>query len=149
MQKQQEDNNKPRGIVNKIKRENRCIPDLIFQIEDYEKYLIQLSKITKLNLLRHAKRSTSRDFKILEQTEDTSEQNANEEGDRDQSIAAEDKSSQESGDEGEDNVMLHESGSAVAVEDTEDEGEGEGEKVIPQAKRARTSGVVQDSDEEA
>lgn len=52
--------------MNKIKRENKCIPDLIFQIEDYEKYLIQLSKATKVNLLRHAKRSTSRDFKILD-----------------------------------------------------------------------------------
>lgn len=148
MQNQQEESNKPRGIVNKIKRENRCIPDLIFQIEDYEKYLIQLSKITKLNLLRHAKRSTSRDFKILEPTEDTTnEQNTNEEGERDQSNATDDKSSQESGDEGEETVMLHKSGSPAAVEDTEDEGEGE--TVIPQAKRARTSRVVQDSDEEA
>lgn len=67
-QNQQEEgrNTKIRGIVNKIKRENKCIPDLIFQIEDYEKYLIQLSKATKVNLLRHAKRSTSRDFKILD-----------------------------------------------------------------------------------
>ncbi|KAM3323921.1 Fanconi anemia group I protein [Capsicum chacoense] len=41
-------------------------PDLIYQIEDCEKYLIQISKATKINLLRHAKRSTSRDFKIIE-----------------------------------------------------------------------------------
>ncbi|KAL8484955.1 hypothetical protein ACS0TY_027311 [Phlomoides rotata] len=140
-QKQQEDSNKTRGIVNKIKRENRCIPDLIFQIEDYEKYLIQLSKITKLNLLRHAKRSTSRDFKIVEDT--TNEQNPNEEADHDQSNGTDDKSSQESGDEGDETAIgLSPRGN---VGDTEDEGE----TVLPQAKRARTSRVVQDSDEEA
>jgi hypothetical protein len=48
----------------KIRRETKCIPDLIFQIEDYEKYLIQLSKLTKVNLLRHAKRSVARDFQM-------------------------------------------------------------------------------------
>lgn len=58
-----------KGIINKIKQENKCIPDLIFQIEDYERYLIQLSKVTKFNLLRHAKRSTARDFKIIEDAE--------------------------------------------------------------------------------
>ncbi|KAK4742659.1 hypothetical protein SAY87_000660 [Trapa incisa] len=67
MQKEQlENGNLNKGKIGQIKRENKCIPDLIFQIEDYEKYLIRLSKLTKVNLLRHAKRSTSRDFKILE-----------------------------------------------------------------------------------
>lgn len=51
-----------KGNLTKIRRETKCIPDLIFQIEDYEKYLIQLSKLTKVNLLRHAKRSVARDF---------------------------------------------------------------------------------------
>ncbi|CAN6468746.1 unnamed protein product [Victoria cruziana] len=55
-----------KGVVNKIRREKKCIPNLVFQIEDYEKYLIKLSKLTKVNFLRHAKRSTARDFKILE-----------------------------------------------------------------------------------
>ncbi|KAL8162244.1 hypothetical protein V2J09_013733 [Rumex salicifolius] len=66
VQQSQIENDKKKGIINKIKRENRCIPDLIFQIEDYERYLIQLSKATRLNLLRHAKRSTCRDFRIVE-----------------------------------------------------------------------------------
>ncbi|KAG0630407.1 hypothetical protein M758_1G176000 [Ceratodon purpureus] len=48
----------------KIRREGRTIPNLIYHIEDYERYLIQLSRITKVNLMRHAKRSTARDFKI-------------------------------------------------------------------------------------
>ena len=53
-----------KGNLAKIRRETKCIPDLIFQIEDYEKYLIQLSKLTKVNLLRHAKRSVARDFQM-------------------------------------------------------------------------------------
>ncbi|KAG8369921.1 hypothetical protein BUALT_Bualt14G0063600 [Buddleja alternifolia] len=142
MQKNQQESNKTKGIVNKIKRENRCIPDLIFQIEDYEKYLIQLSKVTKVNLLRHAKRSTSRDFKILEPSE---EENPNWEADCDNNT----NTAEESGDEGEeetDNGLLPESGSPVAAEETEDEDEG----ALPRVKRAKTSRVVQDSsDEEA
>ncbi|KAI7743443.1 hypothetical protein M8C21_011294 [Ambrosia artemisiifolia] len=66
MQQKQKESRASKGLINKIKRENRCIPDLIFQIEDYEKYLILLSKATKINLLRHAKRSTARDFRITE-----------------------------------------------------------------------------------
>ncbi|KAL0457426.1 UNVERIFIED_CONTAM: Fanconi anemia group I protein [Sesamum latifolium] len=147
MQKNQQESNKPRGIVNKIKRENKCIPDLIFQIEDYEKYLIQLSKTTKVNLLRHAKRSTSRDFKILEPSEDTlEEQNPTEEADSDNLNATENKSSEESGDEGEetDSCQLPKSGSPVAAEDTEDENEAD----LPQVKRAKMNRVVQDSSDE-
>ncbi|CAI0467309.1 unnamed protein product [Linum tenue] len=61
-------NNKGKGsrLMNKIKRENKCIPDLIFQVEDYERYLIRLSKVTRVNLLKNAKRSTARDFRIVD-----------------------------------------------------------------------------------
>ncbi|CAA6662037.1 unnamed protein product [Spirodela intermedia] len=55
-----------RGLSGRIKRENKWVPDLVFRIEDYEKYLIQLSRLTGVNLLRRAKRSTARDFKILD-----------------------------------------------------------------------------------
>ncbi|KAK8681021.1 hypothetical protein V6N13_053428 [Hibiscus sabdariffa] len=68
MQQVQQESGGGKGMINKIKRENKCIPELIFQIEDYEKHLIRLSKATKMNLLKHAKRSTSRDFKILDPT---------------------------------------------------------------------------------
>ncbi|KAK3244955.1 hypothetical protein CYMTET_45457 [Cymbomonas tetramitiformis] len=47
-----------------IKREARSIPNLVFHVEMFEKCLIQLSKATGVNLMRGAKRSTSRDFKI-------------------------------------------------------------------------------------
>eukprot|EP00850_Spirogloea_muscicola_P011589 SM000072S21223 [mRNA] locus=s72:471389:479752:+ [translate_table: standard] len=52
--------------LSSIRKESRTIPDLIFHMEDYEKYLIKLSKTTGVNLMRHAKRSTARDFRILD-----------------------------------------------------------------------------------
>ncbi|XP_059768480.1 Fanconi anemia group I protein isoform X4 [Balaenoptera ricei] len=45
-------------------RETKSIPNLIFAIEQYEKFLIHLSKRSKVNLMQHIKLSTSRDFKI-------------------------------------------------------------------------------------
>ncbi|KAK2549510.1 Fanconi anemia group I protein [Acropora cervicornis] len=48
----------------KVMKEVRTIPNLIYAIEQYERYLIQLSKKSKINLMEHFKRSTSRDFKI-------------------------------------------------------------------------------------
>ncbi|CAA0817513.1 Unknown protein [Striga hermonthica] len=149
MQKNQQESNKTRGIVNKIKRENKCIPDLIFQIEDHEKYLIQLSKITKVNLLRHAKRSTSRDFKIHELREDTAEEQIlNPEPDRDNlNVTENHKSLDESNSEGEraESGPLLDGDSPLAAEDTEDEDE---QAAFPQVKRAKMSRVVQDTSDE-
>ncbi|XP_020786733.1 Fanconi anemia group I protein [Boleophthalmus pectinirostris] len=48
----------------KLLRETKTIPDLIFSIEQYEKYLITLSKKSKVNLMQYMKQSTSRDFRI-------------------------------------------------------------------------------------
>ncbi|XP_004577990.2 Fanconi anemia group I protein [Ochotona princeps] len=48
----------------RVLRETKPIPNLIFAIEQYEKFLIQLSKKSKVNLMQHIKLSTSRDFKI-------------------------------------------------------------------------------------
>ncbi|XP_055969830.1 Fanconi anemia group I protein [Sorex fumeus] len=45
-------------------RETKPIPNLVFSIEQYEKFLILLSKKSKVNLMQHMKLSTSRDFKI-------------------------------------------------------------------------------------
>ena len=63
-----------KGNIAKIRRETKCIPDLIYQIEDYEKYLIQLSKLTKVNLLRNAKRSVARDFQIKDKSGEQQEE---------------------------------------------------------------------------
>ncbi|PNJ62063.1 FANCI isoform 2 [Pongo abelii] len=48
----------------RVLRETKPIPNLIFAIEQYEKFLIHLSKKSKVNLMQHMKLSTSRDFKI-------------------------------------------------------------------------------------
>ncbi|KAL7144432.1 hypothetical protein ABFS83_07G012200 [Erythranthe nasuta] len=135
MQKNQQESNKTKGIVNKIKRENKYIPDLIFQIEDYEKYLIQLSKVTKVNLLRHAKRSTSRDFKIVEPVNRENENGSAEES---------------GGEEGEtDSCQLPERSGPVAEEEGSEDDDKD-EDALVRVKRAKTSLVVQDSsDEEA
>uniref|UniRef100_A0A669DMD5 FA complementation group I n=1 Tax=Oreochromis niloticus TaxID=8128 RepID=A0A669DMD5_ORENI len=58
---------KRRNDVNtgaKLLRETKAIPNLIFSIEQYEKYLITLSKKSKVNLMQYMKLSTSRDFRI-------------------------------------------------------------------------------------
>ncbi|XP_076122446.1 Fanconi anemia group I protein [Alosa pseudoharengus] len=48
----------------KVLRQTKAIPNLIFSIEQYEKFLILLSKKSKVNLMQYMKLSTSRDFRI-------------------------------------------------------------------------------------
>nr|XP_046248910.1 Fanconi anemia group I protein [Scatophagus argus]XP_046248911.1 Fanconi anemia group I protein [Scatophagus argus]XP_046248912.1 Fanconi anemia group I protein [Scatophagus argus] len=52
----------------KLLRDTKAIPNLIFCIEQYEKYLITLSKKSKVNLMQYMKLSTSRDFRINAET---------------------------------------------------------------------------------
>ncbi|MCL7040151.1 hypothetical protein MKW94_023675, partial [Papaver nudicaule] len=151
MQNNQQENAQSKGILNKIKRENRSIPDLIFQVEDYEKYLIQLSKVSKVNLLRHAKRSTARDFKIIDARKmDTVEEEPEHESSPVISVASHNESNEESeGEEGHGsmNVALPEySNSEVAAEDS---GSDAGDHSNIRTKRAKMSKVVQDSEDEA
>ncbi|NWT46128.1 FANCI protein, partial [Chroicocephalus maculipennis] len=51
-------------VMAKVLRETKPIPNLIFAIEQYEKFLIHLSKKSKVNLMQYMKLSTSRDFRI-------------------------------------------------------------------------------------
>ncbi|CEP15833.1 hypothetical protein [Parasitella parasitica] len=48
----------------KIQRESKMIPNLIFTVEQFERYLIQLSRKSKVDFMQYMKRSTSRDFRI-------------------------------------------------------------------------------------
>ncbi|KAI3691576.1 hypothetical protein L6452_31372 [Arctium lappa] len=139
MQQKQQDSRASKGSINKIKRENRCIPDLIFQIEDYEKYLILLSKASKMNLLRHAKRSTARDFRIIDPQEQEDGSNQDAQLDED---AAQNDLVQDSGDESE-KALSPETGSTVAAAEDSDE------NMIPSAKRKKLGRIVHDSDDEA
>ncbi|CAH2274239.1 Fanconi anemia group I isoform X1 [Pelobates cultripes] len=74
----------------KILRDTKPIPNLIFAIEQYEKFLIHLSKKSKVNLMQYMKLSTSRDFRInasaLQEKEPEDEEN---EPNNEQSVAEE------------------------------------------------------------
>lgn len=129
MQQKQQDSRASKGSINKIKRENRCIPDLIFQIEDYEKYLILLSKASKVNLLRHAKRSTIRDFRILDPPQ-----------------VQEDEVNQEAQPQ---NDLVQDSSEKALSPETLAAAEDSDENMIPSAKRKKVGKIVDDSDDEA
>ncbi|NXQ80449.1 FANCI protein, partial [Nyctibius grandis] len=66
--------------VAKVLRETKPIPNLIFAIEQYEKFLIHLSKKSKVNLMQYMKLSTSRDFRINASVLDSALQEHNTEG---------------------------------------------------------------------
>ncbi|KAL4273754.1 hypothetical protein GQ457_13G015030 [Hibiscus cannabinus] len=124
MQQAQQESGGGKGMINKIKRENKCIPELIFQIEDYEKHLIRLSKATKMNLLKHAKRSTSRDFKILDPTAAATANGGHGHGNDNDNETCSDSEDDNNGGNGSE----HEDDRAV--------------------KRVKRSGIVHDSDED-
>ncbi|TYG53135.1 hypothetical protein ES288_D09G085500v1 [Gossypium darwinii] len=149
MQQAQQENANSKGMINKIKRENKCIPELIFQIEDYEKHLIRLSKATKMNLLKHAKRSTCRDFKILDPTtavvgqavpnnvgNDNDNENENENG------RCSDSEDGNNDGNGSDKELSHEVESeSDAVEDDR--------ASVPTVKGVKRSRIVHDSDDDS
>uniref|UniRef100_A0ACD5XKG5 Uncharacterized protein n=1 Tax=Avena sativa TaxID=4498 RepID=A0ACD5XKG5_AVESA len=152
---QQHEQPHKKGTLAKIKRESKCIPDLIFQVEDYEKYLIQLSKLTKVNLLRHAKRSVARDFRIQpkekaaeEQSEEKAEEEQREGGSPPASAASPESDPDEDAEEGPDvpadeNLKAH-AQPDDAVQDSESDGEEE--EMLAQRQRAKTNQMVQDSE---
>lgn len=101
-------------------------------------------------MLRHAKRSTSRDFRIRESDdsngqEGTENHQANENNDDSAAEEAEDDdATEEPGDNGHD---LEEPGSPVADDSVSDDENGLN---FPSAKRTKTTNkVVQDSDDES
>ncbi|XP_051837044.1 Fanconi anemia group I protein [Antechinus flavipes] len=84
----------------RVLRETKPIPNLIFAIEQYEKFLIHLSKKSKVNLMQYMKLSTSRDFRINGDILDTAlqEQETDEENERmtDQTVASEERKDDDS-----------------------------------------------------
>ncbi|RIA87302.1 FANCI solenoid 2-domain-containing protein [Glomus cerebriforme] len=78
----------------RIARESKIIPDLIFLLEQYERYLIQLAKKSKVDLTQYIKRATNRDFKIKTDLMD-------ELGDKDKNSKKPAGQSQEEAEEGE------------------------------------------------
>lgn len=150
----------------KIRREGRTIPNLIYHIEDYERYLIQLSRITKVNLMRHAKRSTARDFKIVDpvkkaravahrttggaQPADEPEEEPEEEEPGEEAVGEGDEEIGEQAEEGEEEELVNQEGvdedetEANAAEDLEAEEVGAGG-----GDQEENDAVIVESDEEA
>ncbi|CAL9136638.1 unnamed protein product [Musa textilis] len=148
---QRNQNAQHKGIISKIKRENRCIPDLIFQIENYEKYLIQLSKSSNVNLLRYAKRSVARDFKILETKKVVVGEETTEHEHTLSSSTSENESSGES--EGPDEENISEKIASAEpngnITDVDSENDMNDQEMLIRKKRTKRSKVVEDSDVEA
>ncbi|PKC11484.1 hypothetical protein RhiirA5_354118 [Rhizophagus irregularis] len=67
---------KPTTQKARIARESKIIPDLIFLLEQYERYLIQLTKKSKVDLTQYIKRATNRDFKIKTDLMDENDKNS-------------------------------------------------------------------------
>ncbi|NXL31885.1 FANCI protein, partial [Glaucidium brasilianum] len=87
-------------VMAKVLRDTKPIPNLIFAIEQYEKFLIHLSKKSKVNLMQYMKLSTSRDFRINASMLDSALQERNTEDvenepDNNQSSTAEQSDNQE------------------------------------------------------
>ncbi|XP_058012407.1 Fanconi anemia group I protein isoform X4 [Ahaetulla prasina] len=78
------------AVMAKVLRETKPIPNLVFAIEQYENFLIHLSKKSKVNLMQYMKLSASRDFRINVSTVENAlqEQNAEDEPDQDESVAS-------------------------------------------------------------
>ncbi|XP_063170503.1 Fanconi anemia group I protein isoform X2 [Candoia aspera] len=78
------------AAIAKVLRETKPIPNLVFAIEQYENFLIHLSKKSKVNLMQYMKLSASRDFRINISTVENAlqEQDAEDEPDHDESIAS-------------------------------------------------------------
>lgn len=54
----------------KVGKDAKAIPNLIFQIEQYERFLLTLSNISKINFMKNMKRSPARDLKIAQGEEE-------------------------------------------------------------------------------
>ncbi|KAK4469098.1 hypothetical protein MN116_006685 [Schistosoma mekongi] len=54
----------PQSLISRSIKDSRLIPQLIYVIEQYERFLMQLSTKSKINLMRNVKLSTARDFRI-------------------------------------------------------------------------------------
>ncbi|GLJ10827.1 hypothetical protein SUGI_0135980 [Cryptomeria japonica] len=150
MQRDQQENSQEKGVVNKIKRECKTIPNLIFYIEDYEKYLIQLSKLTKVNLLRHAKRSTARDFKIIDTGKKKKEDENNQPEEPNQSDApvTENVSEDETLRQEEEGILDVPSEGNVVDDECKSDSENDLEENTNNGRKRKITHVIQDSDEE-
>lgn len=55
----------PKALKNKVLKETRFIPKVVYEIEQFSKFILQLSKKTKIDLSKYMGQGTARDFRIL------------------------------------------------------------------------------------
>lgn len=119
--------------ASKAAKEARVMPQLIYEVERFEKVLIAAQKKTKTNLLRGMRRNTARDFRIREELlqHDDAEQDEDD-GEADEGEAAGDGDDNDDGaDEGNDN------GNEDGHSNRRHRGRGGGAHLV--SKRRRTS----------
>ncbi|KAK3789845.1 hypothetical protein RRG08_055131 [Elysia crispata] len=122
------------GVAKSLKQ-MKTIPNLVFAMEQLEKFLIQLSKKSKVNLMQNFKLSTSRDFRINTATVTNVVENA---------ISSDDES-MESDDEGHkksdaENEKENNQGKSDDEEESSNS-ESEQENVQPEAENKDTSSI--------
>ncbi|KAJ1912251.1 hypothetical protein H4219_005674 [Mycoemilia scoparia] len=70
----------------RINRESKLVPGLVFTLEQFERYIIQLGSVSKVKLAHHLRRSTARDFRVdIEQLREVAENDMEEEQGEDES----------------------------------------------------------------
>ncbi|KAJ6229973.1 hypothetical protein M0813_07194 [Anaeramoeba flamelloides] len=70
-----------------LRKSSKIMPNLVFEIENFQRHLIELSKFANINYMKNFKRSVARDFRItIEKRENESEEeeNIDEESDDDE-----------------------------------------------------------------
>ncbi|XP_005098563.1 Fanconi anemia group I protein [Aplysia californica] len=112
----------------KAMKQMKTIPNLIFAIEQLEKFLIQLSKKSKVDLMENFKQSTSRDFRIRSETVNTAVEQA-------VSSDSEDGDNGSDDEEGENNDEADSDGSDNDQENVRPENEQEDDEDDPPAKK--------------
>ncbi|KAJ1978833.1 hypothetical protein H4R34_003056 [Dimargaris verticillata] len=56
----------PAKYRTKLEKESRFIPQLVYHREQFEQYIIQLTKKSKVNMTQYLRRSTAHDFQIVQ-----------------------------------------------------------------------------------
>lgn len=81
--------------LNKVAKEARIMPQLVYEVERFEKVLIAAQKKTKINLLRGFRRQTARDFRIREDLLPVDEDEPGAEAGNDDAEAAENENGED------------------------------------------------------
>ncbi|KAF9096291.1 hypothetical protein BGX29_008636 [Mortierella sp. GBA35] len=130
----------------KILRESKLIPTLIYGVEQYERFVIQLSKKSKVDLIQFMRRSTARDFRIqIQRLGDLGLEDQYDEERQLQLLQQRQQQEQEQQQQGQEQLQQHEGDvemdvdddEGLAQENEEEEEDEEEENLERHRKRAR------------